>query len=494
MNQNNKKIALVVDDSAVIRNIIKRVLENNGFEVHLSPDGVDALVKIPFLKPDLITTDVDMPNMDGYELCRKIREGEGPGFNKSISETPIVVITGNDTYGMREKWFDSGATDFIVKPFKEDELLAAVQKALGTGENQYSSMKVLVAEDSRVLRNMIANIIRGFGAQVETVENGWLAWEKLQADPSFDLLLTDFEMPEMNGLQLCLKVREVPKFDSMPVLFLTVLSNRSVIMEVFAAGANDYLAKPFLKEELVARLKAHLKSGRHDQDQRALVERLEQKVVSRNRDLMNEQIFTIHMISGLTENRDPETGKHTQRTQYFVDLILRELAKHPEYQLELGEDVILEIVRAAPLHDIGKIGVPDHILLKPGRLTEEEFEVMKHHAAIGEKALLKHGSSSTFFPMAAQIAGNHHEKWDGSGYPKGLSGSDIPLCARAMALADVYDALTMKRVYKDAMPHGQARVLILDGQGTHFDPIMVDIFVANEAEFIRISKEYADAN
>ena len=491
MTPPQKKTVLVVDDSSTIRNIIQKILENLGFDVFLAVDGLDALEKLPKVNPDLITSDVDMPSMDGYEFCKRIREGETEELSQ-FSDIPIVVVTANDTHGMRENWFKSGATDFIVKPFQAEELETAVMKALGKKENEFAEAKILIAEDSNVIRNLLSSIVQGIGAQVTAVEDGQKAWETLQKDSYYDLVLTDFEMPNMNGLELCKKVRSSGETDKIPLIFLTSVYDQDVILEAYAEGASDYITKPFLKEELVSRLKIHLQNAIQIKEKNKLVARLEEKVVARNKLLLQEQIATILMISNITENRDSDTGKHTQRTQFFVEILIRELSKSSKYKYDLGEDQIIDIVRASPLHDIGKISIPDNILLKPGKLTVEEFDIMKTHAEAGERILSKHDQSSSFFPIAAQIAGYHHEKWDGSGYPRSLKGEEIPLSARVMALADVYDALTMKRVYKEAMSPKEAKAIILEGKGTHFDPQLVDIYLEKEAEFIKISEMYGD--
>jgi len=203
---------------------------------------------------------------------------------------------------------------------------------------------------------------------------------------------------------------------------------------------------------------------------------------------------TILSLASLAETRDNETGAHIIRTQHYVRVLAEQLADHDRFH-ELTPDAIEMAYKCAPLHDIGKVGIPDHILLKPGKLTAEEFEIMKTHATLGGDALRiaeQHLGESSFLSIAAQIATTHHERWDGSGYPIGLKGEDIPIAGRLMALADVYDALISKRVYKDAMSHAQAKSLILEGRNSHFDPAVVDAFIATEQAFIRIAEENSD--
>lgn len=205
--------------------------------------------------------------------------------------------------------------------------------------------------------------------------------------------------------------------------------------------------------------------------------------------------LTIRAMSSLAETRDNETGLHIVRTQHYVKLLAQNLMTHPDFSRVLQPSFVELLYKSAPLHDVGKIGIPDHILLKPGKLTDEEFAVMRTHAALGRDALAAAttgNEASAFLCLAQEIALNHHEKWDGTGYPSQLSGEAIPLSARLMALADVYDALISKRVYKTAMTHLQARSIILEGRGTHFDPRVVDSFLATEKDFIRIADEYGD--
>lgn len=231
--------------------------------------------------------------------------------------------------------------------------------------------------------------------------------------------------------------------------------------------------------------------------------RLEQKVQERTAELLqrNQEIelikdTTIVALSSLAETRDNETGNHIRRTQNYIRALAVELYKYPRYTQFLTDENITLLYKIAPLHDVGKVGIPDRILHKPGKLTEEEFEIMKTHAALGGNAIASAVEgldfTSPFIDMAFQIAMSHHEKWDGSGYPEGLSGDGIPIPARLMALADVYDALSCKRVYKSAISHDDVLSIILEGRGKHFDPDVVDAFVAIQQQFIEIAEKFRD--
>jgi len=492
MTVQQKKI-LVVDDNKTIRRFIEKILVDEGYQVFLATDGADALRQVSTVKPDLITTDVDMPVMDGYEFCSRLRSGNERGLHPRDSDIPILVITASDTYGAREEWFEAGAADFIVKPIDRAELLKAVTQGLGQSDSELHGLRVLIADSNDILRHLIRQLALRLGVQVLDATNGSQALEMIvSADHPIDLLITDLKLSGLGGLELCRELRKTFSAEQLPIICLSEQAERSWAMEAFSSGASDYLQKPFLADELQGRLHLHLSNLRNFKSQTELVRLLEAKVVERNKRLQKDQVAALHVIANLTENRDPETSQHTQRTQFYVRIILRALAEKEKYRYQLGEDTIEEIVMAAPLHDIGKVGIPDRILLKPGILTNEEFEVMKTHAEIGKRCLQDHEEDSIFFPVAAEIAGGHHEKWDGTGYPQGIRGEAIPLAARAMALADVYDALTMKRVYKEAFSPERAKELIRLDRGKHFDPEMVDVLIDKEADFIEIAIKYAD--
>jgi putative two-component system response regulator len=220
------------------------------------------------------------------------------------------------------------------------------------------------------------------------------------------------------------------------------------------------------------------------------------EVAKRAKELEFIQDVTILALASLAETRDNETGNHLRRTQHYVRALAEHLQRHPHFSLLLTRTNIELIVKSAPLHDIGKVGIPDHILLKPGRLTPEEFEVMKSHTTLGKEAIehaeQQMGRSAPFLTLAKQIAGSHQEKWDGSGYPEGLAGEQIPVAARLMAVADVYDALVSRRVYKPPMMHETACGIIAQGRGSHFDPEIVDAFLALHLEFSRIAERFSD--
>jgi putative two-component system response regulator len=280
------------------------------------------------------------------------------------------------------------------------------------------------------------------------------------------------------------------------VIFVTANAGDNDEHIGLSCGAVDYVTKPVNPALLRARIKNHLALKQAADRLKLHGERLEQEVTQRTRELMLARDAAIHAMASLAEARDNETGHHIRRTQHYVRILAEDLARLPKYRELLTPAYIDMLYRSAPLHDIGKVGVSDSILRKPGKLTPEEFEIMKTHAEIGrdaiERAELELGSSIDFFAVAKEIAHGHHECWDGSGYPQGLAGEDIPLSARLMSLADVYDALVSHRVYKPAFPHTQAVEMILGGCGTRFDPAVVAAFERNADRFLDIGQRFAD--
>lgn len=283
-----------------------------------------------------------------------------------------------------------------------------------------------------------------------------------------------------------------------PVIFLTAKSEIENEQRGFEVGGVDYIHKPVSPPILLSRINTHLKLKHAVSALEKQNERLEERVKERTYELEMLQNATIGAMASLAETRDNETGNHIRRTQHYVKVLAEELVSMGHYVDELTPESINLLYRSAPLHDIGKVGIPDEVLLKPGRLTSEEFEVMKRHTILGRAVLMSVEDSidfkCEFLTLAKEIAYSHQEKWDGSGYPEGLRGTDIPLSARLMALADVYDALICERVYKPAFPHDKALEIIAEGEGTHFEPLVVQAFLNIEHVFREIAAKYRDEN
>jgi putative two-component system response regulator len=360
---------------------------------------------------------------------------------------------------------------------------------------------VLIVDDERLNIDLMVDLLKPhYRTLVAT--NGEQALKRASGEPRPDILLLDVMMPEMDGYEVCRRLKADAATSHIPVIFVTAMSEVGDEMKGFALGAVDYITKPISPPIVEARVKAHLenKHARDFIEDRNRV--LQGMVLERTRELTATQDATILSMATLAETRDPETGHHLQRTQGYVRSLARRLSTHPRYGDELDDRAIELLYKSAPLHDIGKVGVPDRILRKPAKLTVEEFEEMKLHVVYGweaivatEKLLSDAGLSpaaTSFLRYAREIARSHHEKWDGSGYPDKLGGDDIPLSARLMALADVYDALRSQRCYKPAYPHEEAVRQILEGRGTHFDPHVVDAFCGLDDEFVTISRSYAE--
>jgi putative two-component system response regulator len=332
--------------------------------------------------------------------------------------------------------------------------------------------------------------------RVKVAINGQRALDILASDTRVDLILLDVVMPDMDGYQVMQALQDIPQARGVPVIFLTAQVEESAEAHGLALGAVDYIHKPITPAIVLARVRNHLelKAARDLlYNQNAY---LEQEVERRTRENELIQNITIHSLASLAETRDNETGNHILRTQYYVKLLAEELSDHPRFQDELTPKTIELLFKSAPLHDIGKVGVPDRILLKPGKLEPEEFAQMKNHPVLGKEAIVHAeealGVEVEFLRLAKEIACYHHEKWDGSGYPHGLAGDDIPLSARLMALADVYDALISKRCYKAAMPHDEVVPIILAGRGNHFDPDITDAFARIHPQFQEIARRFHD--
>ena len=347
--------------------------------------------------------------------------------------------------------------------------------------------KVLLVDDNTTNLQLLHETLDGLGYKLLIAKNGKTALAITQkASPS--LILLDIMMPEMDGYEVCRRLKADKNTAHIPVIFITALADDEDEAKGLNMGAVDYITKPINPELVRARVHNHLELKRHQ-------DHLEQLVKERTRRLALTQAVTIESLATLAEYRDPETGGHIKRTQNYVKALAVHLKDHPRFRDELNDDVIEMLYLSAPLHDLGKVGVPDHILLKAGKLTDEEFEEMKKHTVYGRDALViteqKLGEDS-FLRYAREIAYTHQEKWDGSGYPSGLKGDDIPLVGRLMALADVYDALISKRVYKPPFPHEKAVQIIIEGRDQHFDPDLVDAFVELQETFRNIALTFAD--
>ena len=331
---------------------------------------------------------------------------------------------------------------------------------------------------------------------VRAATSGLRALQLAALDPAPDLVLLDVMMPAMNGYEVLERLRAAPATRDIPVIFTTAMSATEDEQRGLELGAVDYITKPLRPAIVLARVRTHLELKDARDRLRSDNDALETEVAQRMHETQLIQEVTIRALARLAETRDNETGNHILRTQAYVATLAARLALLPRYAPQLDEHTASLMARSAPLHDIGKVGIPDHILLKPGRLTAAEWEVMKTHAAIGADAISRAEDDAhqhlPFLIYAKQIARHHHERWDGTGYPDGLAGDAIPLAARVMALADVFDAMTSRRVYKPAQPFDEVRRVMAQGRGSHFDPDMLDAFLVHYDEFCDIARRHPD--
>lgn len=343
---------------------------------------------------------------------------------------------------------------------------------------------------------MLANELLRDRYIIKLANSGKAALRVAQHTPPPDLILLDVMMPEMDGHMVCASLKADPNTSDIPVIFLTANSNKEEEARGFREGAVDHIAKPFDPEILLARVATHLRLRQTINLLKEQNKSLQESVSSCHSQIAETQDNNVLMMAGMAEARDGDTYNHLRRTQQYVALLAQKLKNHPRFQDELSDENIQYLVRAAPLHDIGKVGISDDILLKPGKLTTEEFELMKLHTLYGRDVLLsvekQLNISNRFLHYAKQIAYSHQEKFDGTGYPQGLSGDAIPIAARIMALADVYDALISQRVYKPAYCQVVAMRIIREGSGKHFDPDIVDAMFAVENQIIEVAKTYSD--
>ncbi len=334
-----------------------------------------------------------------------------------------------------------------------------------------SMTSILVVDDDPIAAETLCHALSQFGYSTTVALNGVEAIEHVRTG-KYRIVISDVDMPKMDGIELCAEIRSRSTCGYTYLILLTANSDTDSVVKGLAAGADDYIAKPFHPSELQMRIRAG-----------------ERLLAVESRDLM------IFSLAKLADSRDNETGSHLERIREYCRILTSELATWPEFRDVIDGMYIQSIYETSPLHDIGKVGIPDRILLKPGRLTSEEFAIMTQHAKIGGdtlQAVADQYPEASFLRMAHQIAMTHHERWDGTGYPNGLVGEEIPLCGRIVAVADVYDALTSHRIYKPKFSHSKAVEIISEGSGSHFDPAIVRAFLKLEHDFQGVNRRFED--
>jgi len=354
--------------------------------------------------------------------------------------------------------------------------------------------RILIVDDELINRKVLEGLLKSYGLSCVSADSGPAALALL--DESIDLVLLDIMMPGMDGFLVARAIREMPRFADLPIVMVTALSAKEDRLRAVEAGANDFVAKPIDSTELSVRMKSLLRMKGYHDEVKGYQLHLEQMVAEKTKALrgalveleharlatVRAHMETIHKLSAAAEYKDEDTASHIMRMSRYCAVI----AEHAG----LDDETVDLILNSSPMHDIGKMGIPDAILLKPGKLNAEEWQVMQLHTIMGANIL--DDSTSKYLEVGAVIAATHHEKWDGSGYPRGLAGEDIPLFGRICAVADVFDALTTKRPYKEALSNAEAIEIMTKGRGTHFDPALLDIFLARLAVIEAIQQEYRD--
>jgi len=351
---------------------------------------------------------------------------------------------------------------------------------------------VMIVDDEEAILRLMEAVLSPSGYEVVLFRNGWSALEKIM-EKSPDILLVDAMMPGMNGFEIASRLKNDPETKSIPIVMVSALKDSVDRIRAIEAGVDDFLTKPFDAVELKARVCSLLKVKAYYDQMRDYQTELETEVARRTSQLTlalkgakAASLETIYCLTRASENKDEETGEHIKRMSRYAAILAQKMGFDEEY--------VERILYAATMHDIGKIGIPDNIILKPGKLNEAEWLVMKQHPLIGSYIL--EGSDADFIKLGREIALTHHEKWDGSGYPKGLKGAEIPVAGQIAGIADVFDALTSKRPYKEPLSSEKSFVIIDESRNTHFDPRIIDAFIAVKDDILLImsKNDYKDGD
>ena len=437
---------LIVDDSAVFRTSMKKILESMNAEIILAEDGQEGLDLALQEKFDIVVSDIDMPKINGIELCSTLKN------TASTQGTPVVMVSTFDSDGDIDKGFQAGASAYLSKYEIQDRLLETVKNVLSKSKFK-SNRLVMVVDDSKVVLKIVEKGLAEAGFRVITAENGKKALNLLETIQP-DLILTDIEMPEINGFEFCKTVHKNPELSMVPIVAMSTKTDRGYMKRMVQNGASAYICKPFNVDELVILVEKMLS----DQFHMLLMER---ERLDTERNLM---IASITSLITALEARDNYTRGHSEAVGRIVSGMLKIGGGNPKE--------IETVTIGGRLHDIGKIGVRDEILLKPGKLTEEEFAHIKKHPVIGANIIKSIPSFSDVIPIVL----SHHERMDGKGYPQGLKGDNIHLWARMTAVADTYHSLTSDRPYRKGMVQGKALQIIEDATATQLCPDCVYLF------------------
>lgn len=370
-----------------------------------------------------------------------------------------------------------------------------IHHARALEQGHHDDATVLVVDDDTISLSVAQAMLMPH-YRVQTASGGAHAMARLNEGLSPDIILLDLMMPQMNGYEFMQRLRARPGMAEIPVIFITGRDDVDAEAQALSLGAVDYVLKPWNMQILLARVNTHVELKKARDQLRGRNRSLEVEVERRAAECAAVQNLSLRALSSLAETRDPETGGHLQRTKAYVHRLAELLRDHPRFADVLNDDYIDWLALSAPLHDIGKVGLPDHVLLKPGKLTPEERLIMQRHSAIGADAIAhaeqESGMTLAFLQVAKDMARHHHECWDGSGYPDQLQGDDIPLSARLMAVADVFDALVSRRIYKEPMDFDLAYQVMAQGWETQFDPDILEAFLSRYEDFKAIAMRHDD--
>jgi len=444
---------LIADDSSIIRRLLTREIEEMGARVTQAEDGQGAFDLVCSQSFDLVISDVDMPNMDGFSLCRRIKE------NSETRAIPVVILSSLDSDRDIDRGFEAGAAAYVSKSKAKSELQETIRKVM-KDFSFHRDRLILVVDDSKTIRTLVKNGLEKEGFQVLMAEDGRNALELMRLRPP-DLVLSDIDMPGMTGTELCRAVHSDPELSAIPFVVMSANKDRAVMRRMLQWGASAYLVKPFNLEQVVITVEKLLS------DHYLLLLR-EKERLDADRKMM---LASIKSLVVALEARDPYTRGHSEA----VAMLVTEMGNH----MQLPSDDIEALGIAGRLHDLGKIGIPDSILLKPSKLTPEEFDRIKDHPVVGVAIL---GSIPSLQHVLPTIH-HHHERFDGAGYPDGLREEEIPLWARMMAVADTYDALTSDRPYRRGMDREKALKIIREVRGKQLCPQCVDLFCEIASDF-----------
>ena len=355
---------------------------------------------------------------------------------------------------------------------------------------QDQNAEILIVDDTPANLEMVVGMLQHCGYRLKVAVNGEMALRVAKFDPP-DFILMDICLPGMDGYEVCRCLKIDPDLHHIPVIFVSALASADEIIKALECGGVDYIAKPFSLQEAQARIASHLRLSRMQRKAEDSIKKLELVVQEQMKHISISEASTIFALAKLAESRDANTGQHLERVRRICRFLSEKLFEKGIFKEVVTARFVEAIFHTSSLHDIGKIAIPEAVLLKPGKLTEVEFEIVKTHTVLGAQTLegVFQFYPSELLEMALAIARSHHEKWDGSGYPDGLIGESIPLCARIMGLADVYDAIRSQRCYKNAMSHEIACNYICENSGKHFDPQLVDVFLQLKDDILRLYKD-----